>query len=73
MGEVVVVKKCGYCDEPCKGYASITNEKGAILYYHHGDDEWDDDGSPSCYEKAQWYSHEEDSLLDYMAQPKERT
>lgn len=54
-------KRCGFCGLPCKGYANING-----TWYHHGDDEWDDDGSPSCYEKAQWQSVEEDSLLDFI-------
>lgn len=46
---------CAYCGMPCKGYAAMSTPSGTVLYFHHGDDEWDDDGSPSCYQQYQWY------------------
>ena len=57
---------CNYCGEECKGYAQGSDANGDPLYFHHGDDLWDDDGSPSCYELAQWYTIDENNLLDYI-------
>lgn len=64
--------KCAYCGEPCKGYAAVTPAgSDTTLYFHHGDSEWDDDpNEPSCYEKWQWFTDEEDSLLDFILRPK---
>lgn len=51
------IRMCGYCGEPCEGYASITIG-GETRWYHHGDGGpqlFDGDASVgSCYEAAQW-------------------
>lgn len=66
---------CAYCGELCDRNAGGTDREGNELWFHHGDDDpWDvlENGlQPSCYEKAQWETAEEMSLLDFLMQPKE--
>lgn len=69
------MKICAYCGEPCEGWArGGTDREGNELWFHHGEsDGWDiDPPEPSCYERAQWQTEEEDSLLDYLMRPKEK-
>lgn len=65
------MKVCGYCGLECEGYAMIDG-----TWFHHGED--DDPFScapppPSCYEKAQWEAHGEESLLDYIMNEANKT
>ena len=64
---------CAFCGEPVERHTGGTDREGNEVWYHHGedDDPWDDGPiEPSCYEKASWRTEEEDSLLDFIMQPK---
>lgn len=64
------MKRCDYCGEPCRGYATATTiadgKVSETVYFHHGDDPWVGVGEPSCYEKAQWEAGGGQTLLDYV-------